>query len=235
MSASTSTIAAFSVLVLVVFVAVVKALRRARWPIAAITGVAIVYIALPALLAGRGLLDRYNPLPAPALLLVLGVTAVSVAVVLSDLGGRLARATPMGLLVLFQSFRIAVEVLLHRLHVEGVIPVQMTYAGRNWDVLTGVSGVVLGAWLVRGTQPSKPLVLAWNVLGLGLLLNIVAIAVLSTPVPFRYFTDGPANLLPSTVPFVWLPTFLVQVALASHLLVFRQLGAERRLPERQVR
>jgi hypothetical protein len=56
-----------------------------------------------------------------------------------------------------------------------------------------------------------------------LLVNIIAIAVLSTPVPFRRFMDGPANLLPSTFPYVWLPSFLVQVALGSHLLVFRHL------------
>jgi hypothetical protein len=56
-----------------------------------------------------------------------------------------------------------------------------------------------------------------------LLVKIVAVAVLSTPVPFRHFLEGPPNLLPSTFPFVWLPAFLVQVALGSHLLVFRQL------------
>jgi hypothetical protein len=67
------------------------------------------------------------------------------------------------------------------------------------------------------------MVLAWNLLGLALLLNILTIAVLATPVPFRQFTDGPPNLLPSTFPYVWLPSFLVQLALASHLLVFRKL------------
>jgi hypothetical protein len=66
-------------------------------------------------------------------------------------------------------------------------------------------------------------VLAWNVLGLALLANIVAVAALSTPVPFRRFLEGPPNLLPGTFPWIWLPSFLVQVALASHLLVFRRL------------
>lgn len=62
-----------------------------------------------------------------------------------------------------------------------------------------------------------------NLLGLGLLANIVAIAVLSTPVPFRAFMNEPANRLPSMFPYVWLPTFLVQAALFGHLLVFRAL------------
>jgi hypothetical protein len=56
-------------------------------------------------------------------------------------------------------------------------------------------------------------------------LAIVSIAALATPVPFRQFSDGPPNLLPSTFPYVWLPSLLVQVALASHLIVFRQLRA----------
>jgi hypothetical protein len=47
------------------------------------------------------------------------------------------------------------------------------------------------------------------------------------PVPFRQFMNEPANLLPSTFPFVWLPTFLVQAALFGHLLVFRALWARR--------
>ena len=51
----------------------------------------------------------------------------------------------------------------------------------------------------------------------------MTIAVLSTPVPFRRFLDDPPNLLPSLFPYVWLPTFLVQVALAGHVLVFRRL------------
>ena len=77
-------------------------------------------------------------------------------------------------------------------------------------------------WLARGGR-SRGLVLAWNVLGFVLLANIVTIAVLSTPVPFRRFTEGPANLLPGLLPYVWLPSFLVQLALAGHLLVFRRL------------
>jgi hypothetical protein len=69
-------------------------------------------------------------------------------------------------------------------------------------------------------------VLGWNVLGLALLANIVAIAVLSTPTLHR-FPEGPPNVLPSTFPWVWLPSFLVQVALGSHLLVFRRLRRAR--------
>ena len=59
-------------------------------------------------------------------------------------------------------------------------------------------------------------------LGLGLLLTIVSIAVMSIPGPLRLF-DGPPNVWIATVPFVWLPTMMVMAALLGHLLLRRRL------------
>ena len=180
------------------------------------------WLLIPAALANQGALDRYNPLPAPALLVVLAVTIGTVTLALSSFGARLASALPLAGLVGFQVFRVPVEWLLHRLYLEGVLPIQMTYAGLNFDIATGVTGAAIGLWLWAGGR-SRVLVMAWNILGLLLLANIVTIAVLSTPVPFRQFMNDPPNLLPSMFPYVWLPTFLVQAAIFGHLLVFRAL------------
>jgi hypothetical protein len=203
-------------------VLVFRSLRQAAagWPL--LTGVGVIYLVMPAVLASRGMLDRYTPLPAPALLMVMALTICTLTITLSSVGRRLIAAVGLPALVGFQAFRIPVEWLLHRLYLEGTVPVQMTYTGRNFDVVTGVTAAALGLWLARRGR-SRGVVLAWNVLGLALLANIVTIAILSTPVPFRRFLDGPPNMLPSVWPFVWLPSFLVQLALAGHVLVFRQL------------
>jgi hypothetical protein len=219
------TAALFVALVLVMAFLAFRALRGAGVGPLAMIAVALVYLVIPAVLASRGALDRYSPMPAPALLMVLAVTILTLAITLSPAGARVIAAVGLPALVGFQLFRIPVEWLLYRLYQEGVIPVQMTYAGRNFDIVSGVTAGVLALWLLRGRR-SNGIVLAWNVLGLALLMNIVAIAVLSTPVPFRRFLDGPPNLLPSLFPYVWLPTVLVQMALAGHLLVFRRLIAE---------
>jgi hypothetical protein len=217
----------FLVLVTVVAALVARQLRRAGWGTPAVLGFLVVYLAIPALLARAGILDRYDPLPAPALLVVLALTLTTIVITLGPPGGRLAASASLGWVVAFQAFRVVVELTLHRLYVEGVVPVQMSYAGRNFDIVTGITGLVLGAWILSGRAVPRGVVLAWNLLGLGLLINIVTIAVLSTPVPFRVFTEGPANLLPSTLPWVWLPSLLVQAALGSHLLVFRMLRRPR--------
>ena len=199
--------------------------RRGRW--VAVTGLILVaYLAVPGVLAARGLLDRYNPLPAPAMVMIGALSLATVILAYSPLGTRLVAAIPMTGLVGYQVFRVPVEFLLHRLHVEGVVPVQMTYLGRNLDILTGITAGILALYLRTGRRPPR-LVLAWNLMGLALLVNIMTIAILSTPVSFRQFTDSPPHILPSTFPFVWLPTWLVQAALFGHLLVIRKLARTR--------
>ena len=222
-TASPASAVLFTWLVLFVAVLVGYGFRRARVGVAAVLGILTTYLVVPGFLARARALDRYDPLPAPALLLLLGLTILTVGIVFSPLGAGLAARTALGAVVALQAFRIPVELMLHRLHVEGAVPVQMTYSGRNFDVVSGITGLLIGTWLLIGRPVPRGLVLAWNTLGLLLLANIVIIAVLSTPVPFRQFTADPPNLLPSTFPYVWLPSFLVQVALGSHLLVFRQL------------
>jgi hypothetical protein len=154
--------------------------------------------------------------------LLVCVTLATVALAFSPLGTRLALGLGLAGLIGYQAFRIPVEWFLHRAFVEGVAPVQMTWAGLNFDVLSGASALALGLAARRRRLP-RSLVLFWNVAGLALLANIVTIAVLSLPLPLRRFPEPPANVLPLHLPTVWLPSFLVQAALFGHLLVFRKL------------
>jgi hypothetical protein len=106
--------------------------------------------------------------------------------------------------------------------VEGVMPVQMSYSGFNYDIVTGITAGVLGAWLSRRRAP-RWIVIAWNLLGFALLVNVVTIAIVSTPV-FRWFGDDRLNVFVTYPPFVWLPAILVPAALMGHILVWRRLS-----------
>jgi hypothetical protein len=184
--------------------------------------VALGWLVVPGVLAARGVLDRWQP-PPPALVLIGVLTVATVVLALSPVGARFASSVPLAGLVGDQFFRVPVEWTLHRLFVEGVVPVQMTYAGRNFDILSGISAAMVALLLVA-RRGGRGLVLAWNLVGLGLLANIVVIAALSAPTPLRHFMNEPANRLPGMFPYVWLPTFLVQAALFGHIVVFRVLG-----------
>jgi hypothetical protein len=155
------------------------------------------------------------------------VTALGIGVACSPVGTRLVRGLPLWVLVGFQVFRFPLELLMHEAHVEGVMPVQMSYSGQNYDIVTGISAALLGWWLARGGVP-RWIVTAWNVIGFALLLNVVTVAILSTPI-FRWFGDDQVNTFVTYPPFVWLPAVLVTAALTGHILVWRKLAFERSL------
>lgn len=176
--------------------------------------------------AAGGLVSNFDRMPPPLMGLVAVSLVLSTTFAFSSVGALLARGLPLAVLVGFQAFRLPLELILHQLSLDGVLPVQMTYDGMNYDIATGVTAIVVALLAAWGRLPLLVLRL-WNVLGLVLLLTIVTIAILSAPFPFRAFLNDPPNTIVSTFPFVWLPTFLVQAAWVGHLLVLRRLRMER--------
>ena len=185
----------------------------------------IAWLAGTALVAASGALRWFDATPPPFAAFALVVLVVGIAVPCSRVGTLLVRALPLWALVGFQVFRVPLELVMHRAYVEGVMPVQMSYSGRNYDIVTGITAGMLGLWLARRRLP-RWVVAVWNVLGFALLVNIVTIAVVSTPL-FRWFGEERLNVFVTYPPFVWLPAVLVAAALMGHILVWRRLWSAR--------
>ena len=218
------TLALAALFVAAVFISARRAGRDTRsasrqGAVAAVLSVA--WIAATALLASRGVLRMWGP---PTMGLVLGPTLViPIAIALSPLGRRIVATIPIAWLVGFQGFRILVEMLLHRAYGEGLMPVQMSWSGRNFDVVSGITAVAVGFWLATAARPSSLLVALWNTLGVALLANILVLALLSAPTPFRFFANDPPNVWITRAPWVWLPAVMVLAAILGHALVIRWL------------
>ena len=139
---------------------------------------------------------------------------------------KLIESPGLAWLIGLQVFRVAVEIFLDLGYRAGFVPVQMTLEGRNWDVLTGVTALPM-AWLVAKQKAPRWLIYAWNTMGLALLLNVMVVAAFSMPTPLRHFQNEPASTFVTYFPYIWLPTYLVQVAWMSHLLIFRAAKAQK--------
>ena len=168
-----------------------------------------------------GVLRNWNATPPPFFLLVLAIVSAASLIAFSPIGRRLAFGVPLWAMVLTQSFRLPLELAMHRLTTLGIMPEQMTFTGRNFDIVTGATALIVAA-LLRSNRAGRTLALAWNAMGLGLLLNVVVVAILSTP-RFRAFGDDHLNVFVTYTPFIWLPAVMVLAALAGHLLMFRTL------------
>jgi len=184
---------------------------------------AAAWMAATALVARSGILREWDRMPPPFGILLVSILALAVVIALGPVGGRFAAHVPLWLLVGVQAFRLPLELAMHGMYEHGIMPIQMSYSGRNLDIVTGASALVVALLLARGWA-GRRLAAVWNLAGLLLLANIVTIAVLSTP-PFAYFGERQLNVWVTYPPFVWLPAVMVLVALAGHLVIARALVA----------
>ncbi|MDB6075281.1 MAG: hypothetical protein JWO89_2921 [Verrucomicrobiaceae bacterium] len=102
---------------------------------------------------------------------------------------------------------------------EGIAPIQMTWTGMDFDIVTGITALIIAP---LASRLPRWVLLAWNAMGLGLLIWVVGVAVLSMPTVFQRL--HPSNTWVAFFPFVWLPTILVPCALLRHVVLFRRLA-----------
>jgi hypothetical protein len=133
-------------------------------------------------------------------------------------------------LVGVQVVRVVIEILLWQLHGLGLVPVQMTFEGRNFDVLIGAAAPVVAA-LVAQERINPWGVIVWNAVGLLSLLNIVVVSALSVPGPMQVFTAEPGNRIVLSVPWVWLPAIIVPSVIFIHVVSIRQSVLNLREPD----
>ncbi len=179
------------------------------------------WMAFTGALAQFGALQNWESFPPPAVLLFTFGFLMTLALSRMRWAKKLAGEAPIALLVGFQAFRIPLELIMYRAATEGVMPIQMSFSGQNFDIITGILAALIGLWGVVSDAP-RAILWAFTGIGLGLLINIVTIAIRSTPVIAAY---GPEqlNLWVTIAPFVWLPTVFVTLALFGHLLLIQRL------------
>jgi hypothetical protein len=229
--ASTAVFVAIVLTLAVAFVAAVHASGRAldeppartRRLVGFAAVAMLAWLALTAALPASGVLARQGP-PPPLVLFFVGCNVLAIVLAFSRVGARFAAGLPIAALVGVHGFRLPLELVLHRWYAEGAIPVQMTYEGHNFDIVTGVLAIAL--WLVaRRRALPRSAVVGFEIVGLGLLVTVGTIAVLSAPLPLRRYTDGPPLVLALYFPYAWIVSVCVAGALFGHLVLLRRLLA----------
>jgi hypothetical protein len=160
---------------------------------------------------------------------ILFIPLLAILIVTFSSGGReiLAHIDPQAIIRL-QSFRFFVELVIWLLFIEKMLPVQMTFEGRNLDVISGVTAPLV-AWLVATRKINRTLIVLWNIACFGLLINILTVAILSMPTDLQYFFNEPHNVAVTQFPYSFLPAFLVPLAYMLHFFSLRQMSIKGKL------
>jgi len=126
-------------------------------------------------------------------------------------------------LTIIHIVRLPVEIVLHWLFVAKAAPQLMTFEGRNFDIISGITAPVIYYFAFVKGGVHKYVMIAWNILCMALLVNIIINAVLAAPTPFQQFGFEAPNIAVLHLPFLFLPACIVPIVLFSHLASIRQL------------
>src|SRR5262245_22129286 len=107
---------------------------RAWRAAALITAAAGVWMAVAWEVASFGVLRQWNATPPPLVILMFTMFLIALRLAFSTVGARLARYIPLWALVGVQGFRYPLELSMHSMAEQGIMPVQMSYSGRNFDI-----------------------------------------------------------------------------------------------------
>jgi hypothetical protein len=143
--------------------------------------------------------------------------------IMRSAGAHLAQVFPLWIILGTQCFRIGVELFLHQLWLDGLVPKMLTFDGANVDIYIGVSALLI-AWLSTRGRVGMKFAVVWNVLGLLSLLNVVIRAVLTAPGPFNLIHAEVPNQIIGAFPFLFIPGFFVPLAVLLHVVAIRAIS-----------
>jgi len=203
-----------------VAVALIARYMNRRTAVRALAGLSAWFLYV-GLLAYFGIPQSTTMRP-PGVAFILVPVVIFLLVFLVRSGVDAAVAFPLWIILGAQTFRVVVELFLHELWIEGLVPKMLTFKGANVDIYIGASAALI-AWLSARGRLGMRLALIWNVLGLLALTNVVIRAVLTAPGPLNLIHTEVPNLMMGRFPFLLIPGFFVPLAVVLHVLAIRAI------------
>ena len=180
-----------------------------------ITSIIVLWSILHSILAYSGFYLNSTAFP-PRFILVL---APAIAIILFSISKNrnwfVARRNRQ-LSTLLHIVRFPVEIILMQLFIFKMVPQLMTFEGRNFDIIMGISAPLI-ALLIYKKLIGKRALLIWNVLGLIMILFIFLNGIFSAELPFQQLAFDQPNIAPTYFPFILLPSTIVPIVIWTHI------------------
>lgn len=183
----------------------------------------LTWLVLQSVIGLSGFYTVTSTMPPRFLFLVLPPLLFIIGLFTTSKGRQYIDCLDVKTLTILHTIRIPIELVLFWLFINKTVPQLMTFEGRNFDILSGLTAPVIFYFGFIKKQIDRKIILLWSFICLGLLINIVVNGILSAPFPFQKFAFDQPNIAVLYFPFVWLPCCVVPLVLLSHLATIRQL------------
>lgn len=185
----------------------------------------VIWLAIQSILTLKNIYKTdTNSFPPKIILLgILPAILIIISLFTTQKGREFIDTLPLKNLTYLNIVRIPVEIVLFWLFLEKAIPGLMTFEGRNFDIIAGITSPFVAYFGFKKMLLKQQTILIWNFFCLGLLINIIINAVFSAPSPIQKFAFEQPNIAILNFPFSLLPTFIVPIVLFGHLTSIRQL------------
>jgi len=221
--ASSESLTAFLIIILTVLVLILAGVAYAafkkrenfKWRTTQAFLLIAIWVGVLSALSLSGWLER-SPMPGiPVFFAIVLVGAITFSF---SRFGNLLMSLPLSYLVFFQGFRLPLELVLHSWAEQGTVPPTMTWTGQNFDLIAGLWCLILGFFVNRFPKA------AWiaNWIGIICLLNVIRVAVMSSPLPFAWQLEKPL-LLALYFPYLLIGPLAVGAAFAGHIILTRRI------------
>lgn len=175
---------------------------------------------LHSILAFSGFYENTSTVPPRLLLLVFPIIIIIISSIFSLKMKLWLSSLNLKALTYLHMGRIPVELTLFMLFTAGYVPELMTFEGRNFDIVIGLTAPLIAFIAFRNNKINNPLLWGWNILSMVLLGNIMVNAVLSTPTVLQQFAFEQPNIAIFSFPFLLLPGIIVPLVLISNIAAF---------------
>lgn len=181
-----------------------------------ITGLLLLWGGVHSLLAYNGFYENVTAQPPRfAFILIPGFVAIGYGLSPKALAWVEQRRNTY-ISTFLHTVRLPVELTLHYLFTWQLVPELMTYTGRNFDIIMGITAPIV-AYFHYKNKLSLNLLLVWNIVGLFLVSFILINGVLSAELPIQQFAFEQPNVALKYFPFVLLPALVVPLVMYTHL------------------
>ena len=183
----------------------------------------LTWVMFQSMLGFSGFYQITNTFPPRFIMLILPPIFLIIFIFLAKKGRLFIDNLQLKWLTIIHLVRLPIELVLYALFVAKSIPEVMTFEGRNFDIIMGITSPFIFYFTFFKNKLSSRYLLFWNIIGLIMVLNIAITGVLSSPFAFQKFGFEQPNIAVLHFPFNLLPALIVPLVIFSHMASIKKI------------